>query len=324
VAKRSLAEQVEAVAKAAERQGGAVSQKQLRGAGLNAGQVKWWLARRRLLPTAARTVFRMPGAEGSWKQDLWIALLAGPSPTVVSHLSAAAVRGLLPPPGEAHVTVTRRASGRFGGAVVHHATVASADRCLFERMPVTGVARTVVDCAVLLDQAALDGLVDAAIGRGLTTYRKVRAAWERAGPVRGAGRLRASLAPYEAGARPGSEREAHVLRVLSRWGLPAPETQYVIRDANGRFLARVDFAWPDWRFGLEYYGDEFHPPRAWARDDRRLARIEAMQWRIEEADRGDFRPSAVRLRMCLLEVLGQPPPFPSPAPASLPGARAAA
>lgn len=280
--------------------------KQLGHAGLSERHARAWVRHERLRRTAARGVFTMPGTEPTWKQSLWVALLAGPKATVASHLSAAALRGLLPPPDVPHVTVPRTASGRFAGAIVHHATVESADRCRFNRVPVTGVARTIVDCAVLLDQAALDGLVDAAIGRGLTTYRKIRAAWDRAGPVRAADRLTAALAPYTGGAEPRSEKEAHVLRVLHGWGFPPPVTQHVIRDENGRFLAKVDFAWPIWRFGLEYLGDEAHPPRAWRRDDRRLARIEAVAWRIEEADRFDLRPSSTRLRTLLNEVLGRP------------------
>jgi hypothetical protein len=301
---------VERVAAEAEGQQGAVSMKQLAQAGLSERQARAWVRHERLCRTAARGVFRMPGAAPTWQQALWVAILAGPKGTVASHLSAAALRGLLPPQELPHVTVPRAASGRFAGAVVHHATVASTDRCRFNRVPVTGVARTIVDCAILIDQATLDGLVDAAIGRGLTTYRKIRAAWTRAGPVRAADRLTAALAPYTGGAGPRSEKEAHILRVLYCWGLPPPVTQYEIRDENGRFLAKVDFAWPAWRFGLEYKGDEFHPPRAWARDDLRLARIEAMAWRIEESDRFDLRPSATRLRTLLTSVLGQPP-FPA-------------
>jgi hypothetical protein len=188
--------------------------------------------------------------------------------------------------------------------------VASADRCRFNRIPTTGVARTIVDCAILLDQATVDGLVDAAIGRGLTSYRKIMAAWSRAGPVRAGDRLTAALAPYTGGAEPRSEKEAHVLRVFSNWGLPSPVTQFKIRDKDGRFLAKVDFAWPPRRLGLEYLADDFHPPRAWARDDRRLARIEAIAWRIEESDRFDLRPSATRLRTFLTDLLSQPP-FPA-------------
>ena len=304
----SLVDQVAAVA---EEQEGAVSTKQLAKAGLSERQARVWVRHERIRRTAARGVFTMPGAEPTWKQALWVALLAGPKATVASHLSAAAIRGLLPPPDVPHVTVPRAASGRFGGAVAHHATVPSADRCWFNRVATTSVARTIVDCAVLLDQKTLDGLVDAGIGRSLTTYRKIKAAWNRAGPVRAAGRLTAALAPYTGGAQPRSEKEAHVLRVMHAWGLPSPVTQFVIRDENGRFLGQVDFAWPAWRFGLEYKGDEFHPPRAWARDDRRLARIEAVAWRIEEADRFDLRPSSPRLRTLLTEVLSRPP-FPQP------------
>jgi len=247
----------------------------------------------------------MPGAERTWKQSLWVAILGGPKGTVVSHLSAASVWGLLPPPDVAHVTVARRSSGRFQGAVVHHATVGATDRCRFQRLPVTGLARTIVDCAAPLDQAGLDALVDAAIGRGLCRYRQIKAAWVRAGRVRGGDRLRSALAPYAAGARPRSEKEAHLLRLFHSWGLPAPECQYVIRDERGRFVAKVDFAWVPWHFGLEYDGDEFHPPRRWGHDDWRQARIERTGWRIERADRGDTRPSSPRLRALLTDVLTQ-------------------
>ena len=248
----------------------------------------------------------MPGAEVTWKQDLWVAILAGPPRTVASHSSAAALRGLLLPPASPHVTVPRGSSGRFPGAVIHHATVSNADRCRVEQMPTTGVARTVVECAALLDQDALNGMVDAAFGRGLSTYGRVRAAWERAGRVRGGDLLDEALAPYTADVRLGSEKEAHVMRRLHQWGVPPPVRQYRIHDQNGRFLAQVDFAWPAWRFGLEYDGDEPHPPRRWALDDARLARLEALGWRIEQADRNDLRPSSTRLRALLFQVLCQP------------------
>ena len=204
------------------------------------------------------------------------------------------------------MTVPRGASGRFQGAVVHHATVDSADRCRFQRVPTTRLGRTIIDCAPLLDQAALDGLVDAAIGRGLSRYGQIRAAQVRAGRVRGGDRLMAALAPYAGGARPRSEKEAHILRLFHSWGLPSPECQYVIRDERGRFVAKVDFGWVPWRFGLEYDGDEFHSPRRWAHDDRRQASIERLSWRIERADRGDLRPSATRLRTLLTGVLLRP------------------
>lgn len=295
---------VDQVAGYSERQEGAVSLRQLSKAGLDDRVRAAWIESGRLVPTLVSNVFRMPGAPVTWKQDLWIAVLAGPRLTVVSHASAGALRGLLAPPASPHVTVPRTASGRFRGAVVHHAAVEAADRCRFEGLPCTGVGRTIVDCAPLLDRDAFDALVDAALGRNLSTYRKVKAAWDRAGPVRGGAVLRAALRPYTGNPTLHSEKEAHLMRRFEQWGIPLPECQYVIRDHRGRFVAQIDFGWPEWRFGLEYLGDEYHSPRRWGHDDRRLERAAAtLGWRFEESDRGDFRPSATRLPKLLRAVL---------------------
>ena len=287
-----------------DRQHGAMSLRQLQGAGVTDRYRRAWLRGERIIPTVSRTVFRMPGAPVTWRQHLWVAILAGPPLTVASHTGAAALWGLMPPPETPpHVTVPRQSSGRFPGAGVHHATVPSADRCRFDRVPTTGVARTIVDCASLLGQDELNALVDAAFGRGLSTYGRVEAAWGRAGRVRGGDVLTAALAPFSGTVRLNSEKEAHLLRRFHDWGVPRPVCQYVIRDQDGRHLGRVDFAWPECRFGLEYLGDEHHSPRRWSHDDRRLDRIQAMGWRIEQSDRGDFRPSSRRLRDHLLALL---------------------
>ncbi len=294
------------VAAIADRQCGAFALRQATKVTVSERQVRAWVRWERILPTRARGVYRMPGAETSWRQDLWIAVLAGPPMTVVSHASAAALRGLVPPPPEVHVTVRRGSSGRYRGAVLHHATVLGADRCRFDGLPVTGVARTIVDCAGLLEQPALNELVDAAIGRNLTSYRRIKAAWERAGTVRGGRLLEAAISPFSGNVRLGSEKEALALRRFTDWGVPPPTCQYTIRDAAGRFVARVDFGWPERRFGLEYLGDEPHAPRRWGHDEERLRAVEAaVGWRVELADRYDMRPSATRLRDVLLEVLGR-------------------
>ena len=294
------------IAAVAEGQEGAVSLDQIRQAGLSVEQIGRRVRSRRILPTAARAVYRLPGSPRSWRQDLWVAVLANPSGALASHTSAAALFGLLEPPALPHITVGRAASGRKAGAVTHHAEVAWADRCRTGGVPATRVARTIVDCAALLGQEALNSLVDAAIGRGMTTVPRIRAAHERAGPVRGGAVLAEALAPYTGGVPPKSVKEAHVLRIFREWGLPAPECQYIIRDASGQHVATVDFAWPGWRFALEYDGDEFHSPRAWAADDIRQARIEALGWRVERTDRFDLRPSSTRLKALLASLLREP------------------
>jgi predicted transcriptional regulator of viral defense system len=154
-----MGDQDDRAASAAERQEGAISRDQLRESGLSGKQIGRRLRSGRLWSTAARGVYTLPGAPPSWRQDLWVAVLAGPDGTVVSHASAAALYGLRDAPTPSQVTVGRTASGRFGGAGVHHATVGWADRCRVNGLPVTRIARTIVDCAGVLDQEGLNGLV---------------------------------------------------------------------------------------------------------------------------------------------------------------------
>jgi len=112
------------------------------------------------------------------------------------------------------VTVPRTASGKFGGAIVHHATVEAADRGTYDGFEATALGRTIVDCAPILGQKSLNSLVDAAFGKGVCSYELALEAWERAGRVRGGNLLREALAPYSAGAKPGSVKAAHVLRKI--------------------------------------------------------------------------------------------------------------
>jgi hypothetical protein len=282
----------EGLAEIAEPQAGAVTSRQLRDGGMSAKDVKVRLRRGSLRATPARGVYRVAGAERSWRQDLWVALLAGPKGTLASHVSAAALRGLIAPPSIPQVTVPRDASGRFGGAVVHHAVVSRIDRAQCEGIATTAMGRTLVDCAAVLTQRGLNVLVDAAFGKGLCGYETTVQAWERAGHVRGGARLEAALAPYASGARPGSVGAAHVLRKICDWGLPLPLCEYEIRDERGEWVATVDFAWPAWWFLLEYDGGAAHGPRRWRLDARRQASIERIGWRLERADRFDARPSS--------------------------------
>jgi hypothetical protein len=308
-----LGSKVERMATIAEQQAGVVSYRQLKEpASLTDAEIRTLQRRAVIATTSARGVFRVAGAERSWRQDLWVALLAGPHGTVASHLSAAALWGLVAAPSKAQVTVPRTSSGRFGGAITHHATVPVADRRRRDGFETTGIARTIVDCAAVVDQKRLNALVDAAFGKGLSSYRSVTAAWKRAGRIRGGALLKSALAPYSGGAEPGSVKAAHVLRRIYDWGLPMPLCEHKIHDAHGGFIARVDFIWRPWWLILEYDGDEYHGPRRWGIDDRVQGEIEALGYRLERSDRFDLRPSSTRLFDLLSGILLQPPTGPWP------------
>lgn len=51
-----------------------------------------------------------------------------------------------------------------------------------------------------------------------------------------------------------SPQETRTRLLLIDAGLPKPTTQIDIRDARGRFVARIDMGWERWRVGVEYEG----------------------------------------------------------------------
>lgn len=78
----------------------------------------------------------------------------------------------------------------------------------------------------------------------------------------------------------GSALEAQVLALLREEGLPMPMLQYVI-ESEGRFLARVDFAYPEQRVAIEVDGFMFHDTRdGFDRERARGNELEALGWRV--------------------------------------------
>jgi hypothetical protein len=248
-------------------------------------------------------VYVVAGAPSTWQQQLTVAMLAAPSGSVASYLSAAALFGLADPPDVPHITVPRGLSGRLGGCVVHCARLDPADVCFVGGIPCTRSARTVVDCAGLLDYEALCEMVDRALCRRKVASRAMMlSAARRASPGsrrRGLPALEKALEVWIPGPRPGSEAEMRLIRRLVEWGFPMPERQIKIFDHDGHLVGKVDCGWRDVRFGFEYEGGEYHGPRRWGADDRREDRIEALGWRIEPVDKFDLRPSSTRLRALL-------------------------
>ncbi|WP_307829775.1 DUF559 domain-containing protein [Antrihabitans stalagmiti] len=67
---------------------------------------------------------------------------------------------------------------------------------------------------------------------------------------------------------------------IVREGLPQPETQLEIHDANGRFIGRADMGWRCWRVVVEYEGDHHFDKLARNNDIERWNALEAAGWRV--------------------------------------------
>jgi very-short-patch-repair endonuclease len=169
-----------------------------------------------------------------------------------SHASAALIWGcpVLRPSTEVHVIQRSHPGPRSDDCLVRHVGVLGPeDRTTVRGLPVTGLARTMVDCACVLHER--EGLViaDAALRLGADPARVERALRARAG-CRGVVRARRVLALADVRAESAGE-------TLARWemlraGLPAPDLQVPVR--TRRCWRYLDLGWPDRRVGLEFDG----------------------------------------------------------------------
>jgi very-short-patch-repair endonuclease len=76
--------------------------------------------------------------------------------------------------------------------------------------------------------------------------------------------------------------------LLRRAGFPPPTPQYDVR-AQGRVLARVDFAYPEIRFAIEVDGYRWHSGRArWEHDLRRRNALTTRGWRVIHVTSSDL------------------------------------
>ena len=291
----------------ASRQHGAISRRQALQAGLTSRQIQSRLRSGRWR-RAARGVYVLVGTPDTWQQRAMVAVLACPPGSMASHVTAAALFGLVDPPAVPHVTIPAGASGLFGAAVVHRSGVDRRDTCTVAGIRCTKPARTLTDCAGVVGYEVLCDLVDAALCRDLTTVAGVRLAASRASRApgrKGIPALERALEVWTWGPKPGSPPEMRLARRLQEWGYPTPERQIEILDEQCNFVARVDCGWREWRLGFEYDSDKHHGPRQWNTDDEREARIEALGWRIEPVDKFDLRPSSTRLREFLAQFFGE-------------------
>ncbi|MEC3956471.1 DUF559 domain-containing protein [Nocardia sp. CDC153] len=97
--------------------------------------------------------------------------------------------------------------------------------------------------------------------------------------ARGNGRLREVIGYVDAGAESPQETRTRLLLLAA--GFPRPTTQIEVRDEYGRFVARLDMGWPEWKVAVEYDGAQhWTDKRQYAHDIDRQARLTALGWTI--------------------------------------------
>jgi hypothetical protein len=239
-------------------------------------------------------VYRMAGAPQTWRGRLLAACWAAEGVAAASHRSAAELWDL---PGAStdvlEITCNRDARSFIEGLVVHETTkLLPEDVTESDGIPVTTVEQTLLGLAALKKAAVVEMAFDSALRRELTTYAALRAFVDRkaARGRNGIVLLRSILDTNDplAGV-PESARETALKRLLRRHGFPPPVFQYVIRH-EGRFVARVDAAYPELRIAIEYDSYEHHTGKlALVRDTDRRNQLTQIRWQTVAFTAADLR-----------------------------------
>lgn len=110
---------------------------------------------------------------------------------------------------------------------------------------------------------------------------------------------------------PRSAYETRLRLLLIRHGLPEPEISWVLRDANGSFIAELDLAYPAWKVAVEYDGRvHAEDMRQFARDADRWDAIRACDWQhvriLFHHMRGDGTAAVRKVREALVRAGWRP------------------
>lgn len=216
-----------------------------------------------------------------------------PAGSVLAGGSAAHLHGVPAGPEdpvEAYVPADRRPR-RTPGLRPRLGVVPATEVVAAGRLRVTSPVRTCWD--LVRWRGLVDGVVitDRLLATGVLFVGEL----EKYAAERGADRFARAVGLVDGRAESPPESELRVRLVLA--GLPRPEPQHRVFVA-GRFLARVDLAWPAQRVAVEYDGAWHGAPGRLHPDRRRLNRLIASGWLV-------IHVTSVRLRTDLDGVVAE-------------------
>jgi len=162
----------------------------------------------------------------------------------------------------------------------------------------TAPVRTALDIARWEPAVDAVAALDVLLARGIVANSELAVAAEST-TGRGSRCIRRAVDLADPRAESIPESRLRVLLALA--GLPAVP-QFEVRDDNGRFVARVDLAYPEHRIAVEYDGAWHGAPGQLSKDRRRQNLLTAAGWRIvfvTAADMHDLEALVAQLRALL-------------------------
>lgn len=250
----------------AARQYGLITRSQALAVGLSKDQIFRFTDHGKWLRVMAG-VYRSASAPTTWPQPLMAATLWADGKAIASHRAAASLWeldgfgpcielsglvGLTPPDGIAYHRVRR----------LHRADVARRTG-----IPVTTIARTLLDLAGMVTGRTLERALDQALRTRLMRLAELRWCLERNGRRgrRDVASLELLLRDRGAFGPTDSPLESDVAGFLRKRGFP-PHVRGFDLVADGRIVAQLDFAWPAQRVALLVQSAFHRDPRNYERD----------------------------------------------------------
>ena len=241
-----------------QRQFGVVTARQFMECKVASSTVRGWVAKKRIDQVQPR-VYRFAGAPKTWESELLAACLS--SGGWASHLSCARLWGMSDS-DDLHVTIPYNRRARLTGVTVHRSgDVVTEHKLSRQGIPTLTPMRALVDIGAVADADVVEDALDRALVQRLFVVASVERALAKLAKRgrSGAGVLRAVL--DERALRDGMPDgllEPRMARLLKRYGLPVPVFQYRVYSADGVFIGRVDFAYPDLKIAIEVDGWQAH------------------------------------------------------------------
>ncbi len=225
-------------------------------------------------------VYLMGGVPRTFENRAMAAVLSVRGPAVVSHISAAYLhefeRVLEPMRVEITVPRHRRPRSRTGIKVHESLAFDLAEPTTRNGIPVTGVARTILDCAPLFEKPIR--LLDDALRRQIVTWDELWACYLSHNVVgRNVRPFRQILLERDGNTPPGGEFARRMADMLTSAGVPAPVFEH--RVVVGGHEYYFDLAWPDRMVAVECNDAGSHnTPKAFRRDPMKRNRCERAGW----------------------------------------------
>lgn len=242
------------------------------------------------------------GHRSTTVRGAWLAaVLACGDTAVLSHRSAAALWGLMRPRwSPVDVTGDRGRAGDREGIRLHRSPLRDDERAVEAGIPVTSVARTLLDLAEALDGERLRRAFEEADRLKLLELPKLERACARAGRRKGLRSVRRLLAEARSPTdtpSPLEDRFAEFCRAHLA-DLPEPLTNVLILGHE------VDAHWPSHRLIVEMDSWEFHGHRAaFERDRERDAARLAAGYRVIRLTHRQLKSEPARIATQLRNLL---------------------